>query len=376
MSSSLKISRNPATLNAYRTVLRLIHSLGGREGTRLPTQSELTAKLQICSLTMDAAMKWLAEDGVVRRKQRSGTFVLRPYPLNPKRTIWHAGLVMQPITRSYFGAIITHYLHKHIHAYGISDRVYMLSPSAEHPSEVLQRSAADFTGLDDDINEGMLDIIATSTRLVTKKIPICGVVAWERVEFGVNIGLAGFVHDSVNALMHKGCKNILYVLPFDPEEFYFPSLRAALVVVDEQLRNQGVKFHSTVCTQSQDGSFVLERRFAENLLKLPEADRPDGLVVQDDITAQALASMLAITDYRPVLAAQTNLQMPLSFALPTLPFAIDLEKIAQSAAELMVQKLLLPSANPGRLSVDAVPMKEVCSSLSGWRQDGRPMALV
>jgi hypothetical protein len=42
----------------------------------------------------------------------------------------------------------------------------------------------------------------------------------------------------------------------------------------------------------------------------------------------------------------------------------------------MVQKLLLPSANPGRLSVDAVPMKEVCSSLSGWRQDGRPMALV
>lgn len=375
MSSSLKISRKPSTLNAYRSVLRLIHGLGAKEGTKLPTQSELTAKLKICSLTLDVAMKWLAEDGVVRRKQRSGTFVLRPYPLNPKRTIWHAGLVMPPITRSYFGAIITHYLHKHINAYGISDRVYMLSPTAEHASEVLQRSAADFTGLDDDINDGMLDVIATSTRLVTKKVPICGVAAWERVKFGVNIGLDGFVRNSVNALVHNGCKNILYVLPYDPEENGYPSQQAALAVVSEQLQKQGVKFRSTVCAQSEGGDFVLERRVAENLLKLPEADRPDGLAVQDDITAQALASMLAMTDYRPVFAAQTNLQMPLSFALPTLPFAVDLEKIAQSAAKLMVQKLLLPSANPGKLFVDAVPMKEVCSSLSGWQQDMRPMAL-
>jgi len=375
MNSSRHISRKPSTLEAYRRILRMIREMGATEGVRLPVQSELTARLKVCAATLDAAMKWLIADGVVTRKQRSGTFVVRPYPIHAKRPIWRAGLVMPPITRSYFGAIITHYLHKHINAFGISDRVYMLSPTAEHSAEVLQRSASAFTGLDDDIEAGLLDIIATSTRLVTSKVPICGVVSWERTEFGVGIGYAQFVREAANALVRKGCRNILYVLPYDPVEWHFPSQQAALAQMGAELAARGLKFRATVRTASEGGGFVLERRFAEDLLLLPDAERPDGLIIQDDVTAQAIASMLVTTDYRPALAVQTNLQMPVPFALPTLPFAIDLEKIARCAAELMVERLLDPSSPPVKLLVDPIPMKEVCSSLADWQGSGRPVAL-
>lgn len=366
MNPSRQMSRKPSTLEAYRRVLRLIHKMEAVEGTRLPTQTELMGELKICAVTLDAAMKWLIEDGVLMRKRRVGTFVLRPYPQNPKRSIWRVGLVMPPITHSYFGAVLTHFLHKHLDGYGISDRTYLLSPHAVHGSEVLERRPADFTGLKDDIDEGLLDGIATSTRLRNAGIPVCGVASWERAEFGVLIDYAAFLQGAVKALMGKGCRNLLCVLPHNPEDWCYFSQKEALESLAVSLPEKGITFRSEICAISTGSGFPLERRFLERLLSLDPSDRPDGLIVQDDITGQALASMLATTNYRPVFAVQTNRQIPISFAIPSLPFSVDLDQIASRAAELLMAKLLAPASEGQIVFARPQPMEEVSPALIGW----------
>lgn len=360
------MSRKPSTLEAYRRVLRLIHKMEAVEGTRLPTQTELMDELKICAVTLDAAMKWLIEDGVLMRKRRVGTFVLRPYPQNPKRSIWRVGLVMPPITHSYFGAVLSHFLHKHLDAYGISDRTYQLSPHAINASEVWERRPSDFTGLKDDIDEGLLDGIATSTRLRNAGIPVCGVASWERAEFGVLIDYGAFLQDAVKALLGKGCRNLLCVLPHNPEDWCYFSQMEALQTVPTSLAAQGIGFRSEICPISAGSGFPLERRFLERLLSLAPSERPDGLIVQDDITGQALASMLATTNYRPFFAVQTNRQIPISFAIPSLPFSVDLDQIASRAAELLMAKLLDPSSEGKIVFARSQPMEEVSPALIGW----------
>jgi len=366
MNSSRQMSRKPSTLEAYRSVLRLIHGMKAAEGTRLPTQTELMEELKICAVTLDTAMKWLIEDEVIVRKRRVGTFVLRPYPEHPRRAIWRVGIVMPPITHSYFGAVLTHFLHKHLDAFGISDRTYLLSPHAVHGSEVLERRPSDFTGLQDDIDEGLLDGIVTSTRLRQAGIPVCGVASWERAEFGVLIDYAAFLKDSVKALQGKGCRNLLYVLPHNPLDWCYFSQQSALGTVEAELRTLGIGFRSEICPISTGSGFPLERRFLEKILALSPSERPDGFIVQDDITGQALASMLATTNYRPFFAVQTNRQMPISFAIPSLPFSIDLDQLASCAAELLMAKLLAPTSEGKIVFARPLPMQEVSPALIGW----------
>lgn len=340
MNVSTQLSRQSSVLEAYRRILRLIHTLSAVEGTRLPVQTELIRRLDVCSVTLDAAMKWLVEDGVVVRKRQRGTFVLRSYPDHSRRMIWRVGLVMQPITRSYFGAVLAHYLHKHLDRFGISDRTYMLSHMALPAPEVLDRALTDFSGLAEDVDAGFLDAILTSTRLKCHTIPVCGVATWEKTSLGVRIDFAQFVRNAVMALLEKGCRNMLYVLPYHPDEWPCPLQLGELKMIEADLRSRGISF-ATVSLPTSGGSVIsFERRFAEGLLTRPVEDRPDGLIIQDDVSAQAIAALLATTVYRPALAVQTNLQIPLHFALPHTCFALNLEQMAKSASELMLEKLL------------------------------------
>lgn len=334
----------PSTSEAYCTILRYIHGMNAREGTRLPPQNELVQDLGICATTLDAAMKWLIEDGVLNRKRRIGTYVIRPYPKNAKHSIWRVGIVMPPVTRSYFGAIMAQCLHKHFSNIGISDRTYMLSPSAAHGAEVMKRSLGDFSGLEEDVEHGLLDAIATSTRLVSDILPICGICNWERAVFGVQIDYPNFIEESTKLLCHRGCKRITYILPNDPCEWGQPQMSNALERCAGALASNGIEFESLVCSASGNTGLLFEHQFVERILALPGEQRPDGIIVQDDISAQSIAAMLSATEYRPLFIYQANQQLPLSYAIPAVPFSVDLDRLAFWSAELLLEKLLSPGS--------------------------------
>ena len=134
----MRISQTSSTLEAYRCILRYIHRIHATR-TKLPAQREMIQTLGICATTLDRAMKWLADDKVLVRKRRAGTHIINPYPKIPRRSTWQAGIVMAPITRSYFGALMTHHLHLHFDALGIASRSYMLAAGAPHCDEVTER---------------------------------------------------------------------------------------------------------------------------------------------------------------------------------------------------------------------------------------------
>ena len=82
---------------------------------------------------------------------------------------------------------------------------------------------------------------------------------------------------------------------------------------------------------------------AERILALPTALRPDGIIVVDDWLAMGLAATLRQTlNYRPRLAVQTNLQIPLAFALPVLRFDVDIHELARKGVELFFDLLRNP----------------------------------
>lgn len=337
---------------------------------KLAPQSELVVKLKVCAATLDVAMKWLIEDGVLTRKQRLGTFVLRPYPEMPKRFIWRAGLVMPPITRSYFGAVVAHYLHKHINGLGISDRTYMLSPHAAPGNEVSQRHTADFTGLKEDIEDGFLDAIITSTRLVCNKVPVCG-AATEHTKFGTIIGLAHFFREATNRLIEQGHRNLLYVLPESLDEMSSTNLAQHLDLIKEHFSHNNVRLEIAIVSNASGSQIWSERQFVKRLLEMPESQRPDGLIVQDDISAQAISMMLSTTPYRPALSALTNLQMPLTFGLPCIPFSVDIEQIAVEASQLLLEKLLSPRAPDQIIAIIPEQLPETNPSPYDWHQSDR-----
>jgi len=87
------------------------------------------------------------------------------------------------------------------------------------------------------------------------------------------------------------------------------------------------------------------REAADMLLRIAAADRPDGLIISEDHVAAGLCERLGEgDDYRPVIAAMTNRQLPLTYALPVLCFENDIELLAAEAVKAVKDRLLDPGA--------------------------------
>ena len=165
-----------------------------------------------------------------------------------------------------------------------------------------------------------------------------GVCSAANADFGVQIDYPHFVQESTHYLAQSGCKDILYVLPTAPTEWKQIALKAA----HKNLSTQGINFDTQLCSTSGNTGKLFEQRVVERLLSLPLQERPDGLIVQDDISAHTVATILSSTNYRPKFVYQANLQMPLSYPIPVVPFYLDLEQITREAAKLFLEKLLNP----------------------------------
>ncbi len=344
---------------ACRKVLVFLHENELKKGDRLPSHAELVRRLHVCHDTLNTAMKWLVAEGILSRKQRLGTVVENPYPQCPKRTFWQVGIVAPPITSSYFISVLIHYLHRHLGMMGFADRVYMLSVNAIPSSEVIERHPEDFSSLAEDLETEVLNALITSARLVTEKVPVCGVCSIQ-AHFGVTIDHRLFALDAVKELRKVGYRRILAAISHPQESF--GQLFTEGVNEAKAVYGLGKNLETTICSNGIENGY----RLAREILERPFSEKVDAIILKDDITAQACASVLA-SEGRPIpMAVQTNLQIPLSFSVPAIRFALDIDGMAQKGVELLLQKLLRPSKVP---SSQSLPVKlqpvDTCSSLIG-----------
>ncbi len=327
-----------SSLAAYQLMLQYIHERELSIGDRLPTHADLVQELGVCHCTLATAMKWLVSDGVLTRRQKAGTIIAELYPRFPKRSIWQVGIVVPPLTSSYFFPVLTHFQHRHLGLNGLADRTYMLSVNAQPSSEVHVRRLADFSGLEEDVEAGMLNAILTSTRLVTDKIPVCGSASCAS-SFGVEIDQRSFAKQALIELRNRGCRHILAGVR--PADDGFSHLFEE--AVEEAQKEMG----RTLVRASGMPGMDYGYRLARQVLDAPASRKIDGVLIRDDITAQACASLLAREGRSDVtIATQTNLQIPMPFAVPTILFALDVDELAKMSVALLLKKLLRPSLKP------------------------------
>ncbi len=331
-------------LNAYRKILRLIHQGNLTIGDRLPPQSDLIRQLRSCHGTVSEAMRWLVADGVLTRRQRSGTVITALHPLNPLRRIWTVGIVTPSFQASPFFSVLAHSLHRQLALRNCTDRTYMLSPDSLPGEEVDSREAADFTGLAEDIAGEFIDGVVTATRLVNRQIPVCGVAGWETPDFGIVIDAGAFVFNSARELACRGAKRLGLVTTHPIATAGYHRLVEGCALVKEELPQCRIdSLPGIAIAGGIRGGF----QAADHLLRLPEEKRPDGLLVPDDMVAQGLTFRLReVGTYIPQVAVKTHLQTPCVFSLPIIALEIDLEILAQRAVDLLVARMINPRCEP------------------------------
>jgi DNA-binding LacI/PurR family transcriptional regulator len=351
MRSVSAVGIHQRAMSVYRDMIRFLGEAGAEEGYKLPTQAHLVRKLKTCHATLQVAMQWLVEDGVLSRRRKTGTFVLEPYPSSPQRAIWRIGIVMPSLASGAFLPLLTHYLHLHLSHQGALARAYFLSPKAAPAAEVLLRRATDFLGLAEDLSEGLLDGIVTATRLRCREVPVSSAgFLYDQSGFGAVYDEEHFLRAAMDYLMESGAKRIYWLMPFDLRET-FPKQPDLIAGLAAAMKARGGVLEIAPNPVTADSG----KRLARELLRRSPSARPEGLVIQSETHAQMFCNALATTSFRPLIATQTNRQIPTSFALPVHELAVDVEEAAAGAVRVLIEKLRRPTQRGRIIQLKHIP---------------------
>jgi DNA-binding LacI/PurR family transcriptional regulator len=347
-SLTLDMSSRPQVGAVARELTRLICVDGLLPGDSLPSQATLRAEKGFHNNTLNPAMQLLVDSGVIRRKARSGTVVVDPEGTVPG--LWRVGLGMPPAAaEQMFYAQLFHLLQVSLQAFGATVQVFML----EDDTPVHGLGFQHFPGLTEACENGQLDGFITSLRIDgedwqawhERGLEMVSVGAWEEAPAGVIIEQGRMVTEAVGMLRERGCERLAVVsqhLPDPGYDRFWHSFRQAC-------GKAGLSEDSARGLHGGRGP-AGGWQVAEQLLDMPECERPDGLIILDDRVATGLTAVLApnSANYCPQIVVQTNLQAPLAFALPVLHFEVDIEALARRGAAMLIARLRNPQTEARR----------------------------
>jgi DNA-binding LacI/PurR family transcriptional regulator len=290
----------------------------------------------------------LVDSGVVRRKPRSGTAVVDPE--GTVSGLWRVGLGLMPaVAEEMFYAQLAHLLQSKLQAAGATVQMFMLVDRA--PCRGV--GFAHFPGLAEVCEKGGLDGFVSSPRIDgedwqawhERGLEMVAVGAWEEAPVGVVIEQGRMVTEAVGLLRARGCERLAVVNPGAPHPgfgLFWDAFRKACC--DAGLSGDAAR--GLYGGAGPAGGWQV----ADQLLDMPEGERPDGLIVLNDRVATGLTAVLAphSASYRPQIAVQTNLQAPLAFALPVIHFEVDVDELAERATAMLIARLRNPQTKPRR----------------------------
>ncbi|HAI10902.1 MAG TPA: hypothetical protein DCM28_04315 [Phycisphaerales bacterium] len=341
---------HPQALKAYRMILRYLRSRKVTVGDLVPSQPELRQELSFSNDTLTRAMKWLVEDGVLERKQRAGTMVLDmakarlddhtvmlamvPHTTLPDEPFYgHLLRALEGYVREILGANVR-----------IMAHVVDKQGNATWPMHT-------FPGLEAMVREGDIDAVicpiavdpVATSKLVELGVPWLHVSSWEKTAHGVVIDQKPMMLQACEMLAKRGCKK-LGVVTKDARAKHHNRYWNALIQSSEMLG-----FTALPAIEAGDISLEAGRQLARRILKIPARQRPDGMIVINDVLASGLTDVLRDQEtYRPEIAVQANVPGTLIFGLPVIRFDVDVYQLAQQVVELLRSSWLSPDKHAGR----------------------------
>lgn len=329
---------------AKQKILRFINSTPDfQEGGKLPTDEAMLQRLDISSRIFKEAMQDLAVDGVIERARKKGNILVNLDA--PTWNTWQVGLTIRPFGKhglSSFESALNQHILSGLASHGIMARTYLQQPVPEadnqDPDEpgVNGERIRDFRGLRRDLDAGIIDAIITSTRLVASDVPVLTIPCHLQAVSGISISYARFVEQAVQVLCDSSCSRLGMVM-WDVAESKYTDIgwKAFLSLCQSKARYSEPLI---IKNDINEGT----KKLVASLAKLSPEERPDGLIITDDIIALALNNALYRSDYRPKLAILTNKQLNLSFSDDAELFYVDLAELTTQAMTLLKELLTNP----------------------------------
>lgn len=306
-------------------------------GERMPSQAELCRMFQVGAATVTRAVQALEKEGVLEVRRRVGIFVRTPRPAGHMAS--SVGIIGQMQDRVHsFNWLCSKYLQIYLRRNGCSCTEFPFEGSRMTDAEIM-----DFPGLQESLQQGLLQGIitlhnvsdATLGQLEAAGIPVCFLGSSSNSACGTVIDLLSLVDDGLQTLHEAGCRRPAVVIGALFQEskrqleallrHYRPQQPAAGILEDAKL----------------EGGCNLARQ----LLAMPAAQRPDGLMVCDDFIAQHFfAELVRLQDvaleYWPLCVNVCNLQASLDFPCRELArYEVDIQEMAELVGSLMMRRL-------------------------------------
>jgi DNA-binding LacI/PurR family transcriptional regulator len=346
----------------YKRILRHVRIHQLREGDLLPSHPLWRKELGCGSIPFSDAMRLLESQGVIERRKKAGTRLLRGAPSEP--VPWSIGLCHQGISPEHGGvlhAVLAQQIHVRLQAAGCQVRIYH-----NRKGHRLHHYLDEFDPLLTDVEAGKLDGLLIGMRLATVEfkrlgehgVTVCPTLhgppsARQGQHTGVRVDEGPMIRQAATLLNGLGCRRIALIVagaPWVREEGY---LRKVFHQAIEAVGAEGmdIKGWNSVAGGVEIARVLLDMR--------PE-DRPDGLIcTQNDYVTLGITHALRENgSYRPRIASFANRHVPLPFLLPVFRFELDVAELAQKKVDLLLKLL----QSPGHAQADEVVIPRLSES--------------
>lgn len=324
---------------AKQAIIRYIWDENLQEGDRIPAQSELCRLLNAGCATVDRAVKSLVNDGVLESRKRIGVFVRMEKPEGHLgRSVGIIGLVRN--VPRIFNWTLANALQTSLQAHGCLSVIFPFRDRYHSTPEV-----SDFLGLETSLTQRTIHSLISISDFNGEKlipvlekfeVPICFGGPPSSNVSGVFIDTPGFMLRGLDELRSAGCKNPWILIgPGPVRNFSISHVERYLAEWDDGRLTVGKVYKEGYALDAG-------QQFAREAMSLPEEDRPDGVVICDDIMAQGFFSELVrLQDpnlsYLPQSVCLRNKDSQIDF--PT-RFISNYEVDPKQIADLLVAQLL------------------------------------
>ncbi len=343
---------------AKQAIIRYIWDKNLQEGDRIPAQSALCRLLNAGSATIDRAVKSLVNDGVLEARKRTGVFVRMEKPEGYLgRSVGVIGQVRN--VPRIFNWTLANALQTALQARGC---LCVMFPFRDryHSMPVV----SDFLGLETALSQRTVHGLISISDFNGEKLipalekfglPVCFGGPPSANVSGVFIDTPGFMLRGLDELRSAGCrKPWILIGPGPVRNFSIPRVERYLAEWDggrlsvEEVYREGYALDAG-------------QEFARTAMSLPPEERPDGVVLCDDIIAQGFFSELVRLQYPhltylPQLVCLRNKESQIDFPAR---FISNYEVNPRLIADLLVEQLLkhLQSGQPATENTWIFPEK-------------------
>jgi hypothetical protein len=355
------IDSNSQVYACCRSLVRYIHSHALHEGDKLPSQEALRSLLGFSHNTITPAMNLLTDTGMLERKRRLGTVLCDP-SAEPEG-LWRIALAFGPRDNhpgNLYSSVLYRIVFETLQQRGCSLSHYLRSPQAS----AFQNELAHFGRLGDDVGAGLIDGVLSPAWFSSEadalmrrhKTRLCQLGGGCEVALRVELDAASVVGQAIEHLVHQGCRRIGLVAG----EQHIQSSAEILnrFVNDNQKLGSIAQFHLFSGHDFTATSTALMTK----LKQMPASDRPDGLVVLNDMYALLLSGLLLREGMDIQLAVQANRQLPLYYPTPVQLLEFDIEQLVSVGTENLLAHLRHPDLEDQveKLVATPIPSTHAC----------------